>query len=245
MTITTTTIARLALLLGFALGQDEPSWNYDNAGTDWGPDYHGCDATVPGYIESPADLAYSNMTPNSDWIKYKFAFLPYFKAGQASSYGPEDWVYKIHGDDFGLLTAAEPYFYSLGDYKITWIPTEIRFHYPAEHTVNGTAYDLEMQIIFNTNSKVLLCQAYQGALSVFFNIDDTAGDNAFFDWQSDATAGNDITVDLSMVVSRIAAMQEYIYGYIGSDSQPPCTQKLCWYFLMNPLTMSTSQFNFF
>lgn len=157
MTISTTTIARLALLLGFVLGQEPTDWNYDNAGTDWGTTYEHCDPSVTGAVESPCDLSYTNMSTKSDWINYKFSFLPYFRAAKASSYGPEDWVYKIHGQDFGLLTAAEPYFYDVGDYKVTWEPQEIRFHYPAEHTVNGTAYDLEMQVFFNTTSPVLLC----------------------------------------------------------------------------------------
>jgi len=158
------------------------------------------------------------MTANSDWSKYNFAFLPYFKSGKATNYGVENYVYKIWGDDFGLLTAAEPYAYSVGDYIITWEPSEIRFHYPSEHQINGTSTDLEMQIFFTTKSSVFLCKGEQAALSIFFNKDDTAGDNPFFDWQADATAGNDINVDLSLVVSRISAMVEYIYGYIGSDS---------------------------
>jgi len=28
-----------------------------------------------------------------------------------------------------------------------WEVEEIRFHYPAEHTLNGETFDLEMQII--------------------------------------------------------------------------------------------------
>lgn len=150
----TTTIARLALLLGFVFA-DEPSWNYDNAGTDWTMD--SCDPTGPGVIESPANLSYDNMGIHSDWVEYAFAFLPYFREGQSSEYGVENWVYKIKSDQFGILNAAEPFYYAIGDYKITWEVEELRFHYPAEHTVNGTAADLEMQIIFKPQGAVLLC----------------------------------------------------------------------------------------
>ena len=100
--------------------------------------------------------------------------------------------------------------------------------------MNGTAFDLEMQIFGTAKTSTMLCSAKKSALSVFFNIDKSAEASDFFAWQADAAAGKTPSVDLGKVISRITAMNDWIYGYIGSDTQPPCTQRICWYHIMEP-----------
>jgi hypothetical protein len=72
-----------------------------------------------------------------------------------------------------------------------------------------------------------LCQARQAAVSVFFNLTAGADNNNFFDFQKQ-DEGNQ-SIDLSRVLNVGASMNSHIMGYIGTDTMPLCTNKLCWY----------------
>ena len=108
----------------------------------------------------------------------------------------------------------------------------IRFHYPAEHMLNGTTYDLEMQIFGNdTYNRALACFSQHSAISVFFKLDDTST-NPFFDWQAEASKGGTVTIDPSLFLTQISGTTATVSGYMGTDSMPPCSYGTCWY-LMN------------
>ena len=81
--------------------------------------------------------------------------------------------------------------------------------------------------------------------SIFFKIDDNTTDTGFFDWQADATAGKDVSINLDKLTPKSTAMYSDITGYYGTDSMPPCDIFSCWYLLKRPLTISTAAFNFF
>jgi hypothetical protein len=103
--------------------------------------------------------------------------------------------------------------------------------------INGTQYDLEMQI-FSTDplNLHLICRT-GGVISVLFKVDDTKP-NSFFDWQAAATAGGDVNIDISLLLSRVAGSTTTVTGYIGTDSMPPCTSSTCWYVVNQPFYIS-------
>jgi len=145
----------------------------------------------------------------------------------------------------GGFYAAEP-LKSDQDHQIYWEMDNIRFHSPAEHKINGTTYDVEMQIFgWDYYNRHVVCSG-KGATSIFFNIDPDDPDtgNDFFNWQTDATAGNDVTLDMSLINSKTTAMTNNIYGYSGTDTMPGCTG-VCWYAIETPLKISTAQRDFF
>ena len=86
--------------------------------------------------------------------------------------------------------------------------------------------------IFGTDvyNRHLLCLGATGAaISILFKLDATAASNPFFAWQADAKAGNPITVDPSLVLSKIAGTINSVSGYSGTDTMPGCTTGTCWY----------------
>lgn len=78
------------------------------------------------------------------------------------------------------------------------------------------------------------CLSTFGAIAVLFEI--TENDNPFFDWLSQAD--EDKMIDLGMILTADVAMNNYITGYVGTDTIPPCTRFLCWYIIETPFKIS-------
>ena len=53
--------------------------------------------------------------------------------------------------------------------------------------------------------------------------------NPFFSWQSDANSGAAVTLDPSLLISRVAGTTNSIFGYTGTDDMPPCNVGNCYY----------------
>ena len=45
-------------------------------------------------------------------------------------------------------------------------------------------------------------------------------------------------IDLSKVFSKTDPMTSQILGYVGTDTQPPCTDKFCWYLKIPTMTIT-------
>ena len=83
------------------------------------------------------------------WDAYQFSFLPTYRQASLDTdkTGVDNFVYKIYLED-----ASDQFFYASDPQKTTsnrqvkWDFDHVRVHTPAEHTFNGTQYDLEMQI---------------------------------------------------------------------------------------------------
>lgn len=54
-----------------------------------------------------------------------------------------------------------------------------------------------------------------------------------------------MTVDLSMIIDRTFAMSNYMNGYIGGDTFPPCTNNVCWVVAEKLFPISQTQLDFF
>ena len=118
--------------------------------------------------------------------------------------------------------------------------TETRFHYPAEHTLNGATFAAEFQI-FGQEQKnsVFFCETGKAAISILLNIDDNATENAF--WSSWASTDT-FDYDLSQLFGKTIAMNQSMLGYKGSDTMPSC-DVVCWYVLVEPMTLTTDTYN--
>lgn len=252
-------ISKVSILLIFALfttvvlgAETNPDWNYASNGDDWsdiGPTYAKCTSTYA--VESPVDYSYDWSTLGGyflyNWAGDGFSFLPQLSSSPVTTYGFENWVYQMSDfTNIGGWYAAEP-LSSPQNHQLYWDVTGIRFHYPAEHKVNGTIYDVEMQIFGNDfYSRHVTCFSGVGATSIFFMVDPANPDvgNPFFDWQADATAGNPVTIDLNTALPKTTSATNNIYGYSGTDTMPTC-QPVCWYAVETPLGISQAQADFF
>ena len=81
------------------------------------------------------------------------------------------------------------------------------------------------------------CTSGIGVVSVFFKVSTTP--SPFFDW-----IGNDTkTIDLSLLITPEISLQNYIVGYIGSDSMPTCEKNYCWYVIEKVFDVTSEQLN--
>ena len=96
-----------------------------------------------------------------DWNLYFFNFITNFRPTLIDIAGTKDFVYQITLKDesatkgFQGFWGSEPFNSNTRNSVVRWDIDHVRFHYPAEHTFNGTRHDLEMQI-FHKVSSILL-----------------------------------------------------------------------------------------
>jgi carbonic anhydrase len=100
-----------------------------------------------------------------------------------------------------------------------------------------------MQVFLNdADYTSFYCLSSRINVAIRFQISDT--DNPFFDWitQSDPSL---MEVDLSMIMDRTFAMNNYLNGYIGGDTFPPCNNNVCWVVVEQLFPISQTQLDFF
>lgn len=85
------------------------------------------------------------------------------------------------------------------------------------------------------------CLSGYGAIAVLFKVGQN--DNPFFDWLT--KTGDDQLVDLSTIFSLNTPLNNYISGYVGTDTIPPCTKFVCWYVIETPMEISQKQLDMF
>lgn len=127
--------------------------------------------------------------------------------------------------NLGGWYAVEPYASSA---QIYWQVSSIRFHYPSEHTIDGTSYPLEMQIIaddlYNRCEK---CSSHKGGFSIMFQVGEE--ESSFWTW---AGTSDIQSLDLNLLFPKTSPMTTQMLGYIGSDTMPNCSSYFCWYISM-------------
>lgn len=148
MSISRNQIKTVVLLLissfAFIKGQEEPpedwnpNWNYTQGGDDW--DFFNCNTTKQQ--QSPVDL----LNPGFDWWMpdkaVPFTFIPSYTAAIPKITKDINFTFVAHGD-FGSVIITEPSDYGATQ-VIKWNSKYIKFHYPSEHSYNGTGFDVEM-----------------------------------------------------------------------------------------------------
>ena len=141
-----TTSSKSSSYLSGAKGVNDPSWNYENHGTDW--DFLNCNVTTASATKNGVQAPLAINTTNehlNDWGRVPVSFLTSWKAGsiKAEDHGVTNYTYRINATDgnLGIFYAAEAYF---SPASIEWEVEQIRFKYPSEHTIDGNHYDLEM-----------------------------------------------------------------------------------------------------
>ena len=128
--------------------------------------------------------------------------------------------------------------------QVFWEIDNIRFHHPAEHKINDTQYDLEMQIFGNDKFNNRLICLEKAAVSILFKIDDSSEGSDFFDWQENAAEGKEVRIDLEKLLPMTTQDKNNIYGYSGTDTMPGC-EHVCWYVLESAQKITTAQRDFF
>jgi carbonic anhydrase len=159
----------------------------------------------------------------------------------------EDWAIRIKHKIFGKLVTFDGGIY---------FAEEIVFHTPAEHTINGQTFDMEMQIIHYGKTKgdiakqVVLSFLFKKQPGVFNKFLD---DLDFFNLPDPLMRERNINT--SIYIPKIfynAADDEFplikpfsFYTYQGSLTNPPCTQRTVMYVASKPLPIGTTVLRLF
>ena len=113
---------------------------------------------------------------------------------------------------------------------------QFHFHHKSEHTVNGSAYDMEMHIVHQDTVTSNLV-----VVGIFLKEGDT---NTFLEkiWSAIPSEVNKEVVSTERIdlVNALPSDLKY-YTYTGSLTTPPCSQGIDWVVLKEPMEISAEQ----
>jgi len=137
-----------------------------------------------------------------------------------------------------------------------YMAEEIRIHTPAEHTVDGTLYDMEIQIIHSGASQgdlaksAVLCFLIEKVPGIYNKFID---DLDFFNLPSSLIKTKNL--DQSLYIPKIfyeaddletGAMKPFsFYSYQGSLTSPPCTEETIVYVASKPVRLGSTAIKLF
>lgn len=195
------------------------TWSYEGDGgpAHWGrlrPEYATC---ATGRRQSPIDLR--------DGIAVDLEPIQFFY--QPSAYrvtnGMRQLQLAVYGG--GLMVMGR-------QYRLV----RIHFHHPSEFTVNGQSFDMEAQLLHQADDgstaivSVLLEQGTENSV-----IQAALNNLPLENGAEVAPPGQ--TIDTSLL---LPASKDY-YTFMGSLTQPPCTEDVLWMVLKQPQQVSSEQ----
>jgi carbonic anhydrase len=222
------------------------NWNYDTQGKDWN-----CDC-AEGKLQAPIDIDANKVTrsPVKPVFRYGKTTVDY-KADMGEE-SPIKMEYaensvKIKHENLGKLITLDGNVYAA---------TEIIFHTPSQHTINGRYYDLEVEIVHQGESKdvisnhaivSILFTSKPGVYNRFFDEID------FFNLPNPLFKKRDIKRDFNLNNIFYEIQQtDYpmwkpfsFYTYEGSLTAPPCTQKTIHYVKSAPIEIGNTTIQLF
>ncbi len=131
---------------------------------------------------------------------------------------------------------------------------EIRFHSPAEHTVQGKRYDMEIQVM---HKPITEGDFYKSAVVSFFAEANSGAYNKFFDTFDPLNLPDRFNTEVSMDtsisyewlfsdnVNSIKDSSFSYYTYVGSKTTPQCNEFTTWYIAEEPIQVSSSLLQMF
>lgn len=151
-------------------------------------------------------------------------------------------------DYFGQLSIAEPIDTEIL-HQLKMEASEIHFHHPSEHSIDGKRGDLEMQIYHEIPDKTMKqrafhCSSARAAVSIIFKAGDT--ESEFLKWQSQELAAKGaVSLNLQDILPGYTSALHDVFGYVGSTTTPPCDIRFCWIILKDFFPATQAQIDFF
>ena len=154
-------LSKFTVSLMVAAASAQTAFRYDSNGGTWGSIYPLCGS---GKEQSPINL-YKWMTDADSNQKIEgFNFRNYGAGGLEIEKTPN--TMKMEFSEGKLNLTLPPADENSNPSSSNFYPTDLVFHAPSEHTVNGYHYDLEMQINFTYQDASL-----GSVLSIFFDVE--------------------------------------------------------------------------
>ncbi len=113
--------------------------------------------------------------------------------------------------------------------------TQIHFHEPSEHTINGIRYPLEIHLVHTGKNKkytVMSVLAKEGEESQLFEFLES-----FLPLKENETKEIHKSLDLSTLFPK----NNNFYSYGGSLTTPPCTESVNWVVFKEPIIVSVNE----
>lgn len=117
-------------------------------------------------------------------------------------------------------------------------------HSPSEHEKEDTQYDLEVQIFHTIRSEFSADPTdgrNMGAVSFLFQVNNTAGTNAFVDALIKAYSTQSTTINIQTLFDSQIQSPILYYTYKGSLTTPPCSETVNWYVLDQVFYLTSTQ----
>ena len=217
-------------------------WNYGSHGSNWN-----CKCSE-GFEQSPINVerrcvSNINETASFQWSKVKLDRL-------TTVY--EDNMMKIKCKNQDPKDCADVVFARIIDSDFSeYACTEIRFHTPAEHTIEGRKFDLEIQLIYQPTSEgdykkkaglAFLALQGPGKNNRFLDaLDLMSLPNVYQPKMEVKTQTNDATeLDVEELFKDVDDVYEYngffnYWRYVGSLTAPPCDEHMRWFVVEKPV----------
>ena len=121
---------------------------------------------------------------------------------------------------------------------------ELRVHAPSEHTIAGTSYAVEVQMIFTIRSEFTNAPNSMAGVSLLFQQSDSqqASIDLLTTLASGANSTNS-TVAIANQISSILPSPLSFFSYLGSETSPvgTCSENMIWYVIQTPISVSSTQ----
>lgn len=225
-------------------------WNYGSHGTNWN-----CKCTE-GFEQSPINIekrcvSNINETASFQWSKVKAEKLSVFY---------EDNMLKVKCKFDDPTQCVDVVFGRIIDSDFTeYESREIRVHTPAEHTIEGRQFQMEIQLIYQPTSDgdykkkaaiAFLCQQGPGKNNKFIeSLDLMSLPNIYQPKLDVKTLTNDaLELDVEELLKDVDDVYEYngffnFWKYTGSLTSPPCDEHVRWFIVEKPVHVGYAALN--
>jgi len=240
------------IMLPVASPMCNENYNYDAHGTNWECDCH------DGKEQAPIDLP----LPEKSTLSPVKPMFQYYDVDFQQVKTTTDGAVKIHENikiklDTGSLRIK---YENLGELVTidgsVYRAQEIVFRTPAEHTINGKRYDMEMQVIHygqtsgDIAKQAILCFVFEKKPGVYNKfIDDIDFFNLPNALHPEINLGNNIYIPKIFYNSEVEdapIMKDFsFYTYQGSLTEPPCTERTIMYVAATPIKLGTTAIQLF
>lgn len=215
-------ILALCLSLGLATSAmaEQTHWGYqgDNAPENWGnlPDAQTC---ASGKTQSPIDIFDGKNNKQLPALKFNYQHADI-----------KQIIDNGHSLQFNF-DANSTFSYENKTYKLV----QFHAHEPAEHTINGVRYPLELHFVHQAadHSNLVIAvfvqegkeNSYFEKLSVFKQLVKNSSENT----------------DILFNPEHIYPKNHSYYRYTGSLTTPPCSEPVTWILFRQPITLSKDE----
>lgn len=200
--------------------QEELTWNYENPQWDEIED-----SECRSAVQSPVNI------DTDDVIEANLSDIQYEYEPFAMTIVDNGHTIQVQGAEDSFITVEGK------RYQFR----QFHFHSPAEHTLDGKQYPMEMHLVHQEEGTGNLV-----VLGIFLEEASTSNEflqKVFAEIPSEQE--KEISTDVQINLSDYIPPSQVHYTYIGSLTTPPCTVGVDWIFFEEPIEASREQLNTF